>query len=542
MDKEIIYIDPSDDITDIISKIKEAKNKTIALVPPKKASVFRSAVNIKLISKSAKDNSKLVVFVTTDSAIMKLAMASRIPVAPNLQTRPIIPKAEDIKVSAPAEVEEEVTEEEIEDGESAKAEKVIESDEIEDEDSEEDAKAKKKAAKEGKITGKVPTLDKYRKWIIIGSSTFIALILFLVWAFVFAPHATINVKVRTTAAPFSETVTFTTRESEVDNEAGKFYIDNNTLEKESEITFEATGRKNTGNKASGSIKVAALISAQGLNIDSGTTFTFNNLVYVSSAATSLSWDNEKCLDVLERCPASVNVSVVASGAGAQYNIDAANSGWVSGNKNLSIVSASAMTGGTDNFITVVQQSDIDKAKESLKTENESDGKKELIEKIGEANVIIDESFAVTTTDPIVSPKLGEEVKEGVTPTITAKTTFSIFSVDLPPIRDFINKKANIGSDEKVYAVGEPYFERFAKNSDTLYSARLKTDYEFGPKITEESILELVKGRKIGEVSSLIKGSNANGVSDVNALTSFFWVTSVPNDPNKITINLTIQEK
>ena len=550
MNKDVIYVEPEDDITDIITKLKAAKQKVVALVPPKKASVFRSAVNIKLISKSAKDNSKLVVFVTTDSAIMKLAMASRIPVAPNLQTRPIIPKAEDIKVSAPAEVEEEVTEEEIEDGESAKAEKVIESDEIEDEDSEEDAKAKKKAAKEGKITGKVPTLDKYRKWIIIGSSTFIALILFLVWAFVFAPHATINVKVRTTAAPFSETVTFTTKESEVDNEAGKFYIDNNTLEKESETTFEATGRKNTGNKASGSIKVAAYFSAQGsLNIDSGTTFTFNNLVYVASAATSLSWNGEESVCenrgslIIDRsCRVSVNVSVVASGAGAQYNIDAANSGWASGNKNLSIVSASAMAGGTDNFITVVQQSDIDKAKESLKTENESDGKKELIEKIGEANVIIDESFAVTTTDPIVSPKLGEEVKEGVTPTITAKTTFSIFSVDLPPIRDFINKKANIGSDEKVYAVGEPYFERFAKNSDTLYSARLKTDYEFGPKITEESILELVKGRKIGEVSSLIKGSNANGVSDVNALTSFFWVTSVPNDPNKITINLTIQEK
>ena len=111
MNKDVIYVEPEDDITDIITKLKAAKQKVVALVPPKKASVFRSAVNIKLISKSAKDNSKLVVFVTTDSAIMKLAMASRIPVAPNLQTRPIIPKAEDIKVSAPAEVEEEVTEE-----------------------------------------------------------------------------------------------------------------------------------------------------------------------------------------------------------------------------------------------------------------------------------------------------------------------------------------------------------------------------------------------------------------------------------------------
>ena len=73
MDKEIIYIDPSDDITDIISKIKEAKNKTIALVPPKKATVLQSSVNFKLIAKTAQTNDKDISLITTSDSLKHLA-------------------------------------------------------------------------------------------------------------------------------------------------------------------------------------------------------------------------------------------------------------------------------------------------------------------------------------------------------------------------------------------------------------------------------------------------------------------------------------
>ena len=57
MNKDVIYIEPEDDITDILTNIKGAKNKIIALVPPKKAGVLRSAVNFKLIAKAAKSRS-----------------------------------------------------------------------------------------------------------------------------------------------------------------------------------------------------------------------------------------------------------------------------------------------------------------------------------------------------------------------------------------------------------------------------------------------------------------------------------------------------
>ena len=95
MNKDVIYIEPEDDITDIISKIETSKSKIVALVPPKKAGVFRSVVNIKLLAKSAASASKTVVLVTTDPSITKLAASIKIPVTKNLQTAPSIPKIEE---------------------------------------------------------------------------------------------------------------------------------------------------------------------------------------------------------------------------------------------------------------------------------------------------------------------------------------------------------------------------------------------------------------------------------------------------------------
>jgi hypothetical protein len=54
MNKDVIYIDVEDDITAIIGKVKGAKEKIVALVPPKRIGVLQSAVNLRLIARAAK--------------------------------------------------------------------------------------------------------------------------------------------------------------------------------------------------------------------------------------------------------------------------------------------------------------------------------------------------------------------------------------------------------------------------------------------------------------------------------------------------------
>ena len=51
--KDVIYVDVEDDITDVVNKIKSSKERIIAIVPPKGLGIFRSAVNIRLLSLTA---------------------------------------------------------------------------------------------------------------------------------------------------------------------------------------------------------------------------------------------------------------------------------------------------------------------------------------------------------------------------------------------------------------------------------------------------------------------------------------------------------
>ena len=46
--KDTIYIDVDDEITAVIHKVINSKSKLVALVLPKRASVFHSSVNLKL--------------------------------------------------------------------------------------------------------------------------------------------------------------------------------------------------------------------------------------------------------------------------------------------------------------------------------------------------------------------------------------------------------------------------------------------------------------------------------------------------------------
>ena len=116
MNKEVIYLEPEDDITDILTKLQQAEQKLVALVPPKKATMLRSAVNMKLVARTAKECDKVAVIVTADPAIVKMAMTAQIPIAKTLQSRPVVPTKEDIDKTM---AEEQVIDEDLADASAA---------------------------------------------------------------------------------------------------------------------------------------------------------------------------------------------------------------------------------------------------------------------------------------------------------------------------------------------------------------------------------------------------------------------------------------
>ena len=563
MNKEVIYIEPEDDITDIITKIENSKEKIVALVPPKKAGVLRSIVNIKLIAKTGTNSKKTIVLVTTDSSIIKLAAAAHLPVTKDLKSAPVIPEfkedeenvaskeelvdaggdekeaiEEDVEISAPAEEDEEDSEEG--------------GDKEEDNEPEDKKDAKNKKRSSDKKESKNPVINwikEHKKLSIILGVGGLVLIIFLIWATVIAPAATITVEVRTTTGNFSENATFTDVLADENASEGKFYIEEKKIESKSEVEFTATGQKNVGNKAKGEVVVYAYFRQSGnIPINSGSSFTISGLTFKSENNVTLSWNGKDISDcennneasaVTSGCLISGRVDVVASAPGEEYNIAPSSTGWNT-NVNVAVYSDQSMTGGTNQMVTVVQQSDIDKAISELETKNnESESKKALFESIDDDKFIIESSFKQTVGDAISSPAVGEVVEEGKTPKLSITTTDTVFVIDKTKVEEFIKEKAKLANNYKIYSMNDPFVESFTK-VDGGYTGKIKTSYVSGPEITENGVIDVVKGKGIGTAQHDLKDA-FDGIGLISIDPSFPWVSSIPNDPNKITVILDTEE-
>ena len=555
MNKDVIYIEPEDDITDILAKVKNAKNKIVALVPPKKAGVLRSAVNIKLIAKTATRSGKTVVLISTDESLMKLAMAANIPVAKTLQSKPQIPKEfpkTDIGDEPSDVIEAKKPEKKFDkpekDTKEVKAEKA--DDEVrlpfktakeetrkdtpvkakEDDDtlelSSDDLEERKsvRGAKKA-LSTKVPNFKKYLKWIIAGGVLLVLLIVFLIWTLVIAPKATINVKIKTSESNFAEKVTFVTGEETAKPEEGIFYVEQKTVDKKVETEFEATGELDKGQKATGTIQVIipkgtsttqANIKS-GAAIGSGYVFTFGEIAFKAVEGGSIVYDlddleevvctgNSNCKTMVDK---TISVKVEAAENGDKYNI-AASSDWKFTSQtwysSSAKISGSEMTGGSSEIVKTVSKDDIEKAKTSITMPSDDEIRDELASQFDSDYLIIKSSLTATEAKYTSDPDLEGEVKDDKKPKLTLERSYSVYAVKRADVNAFIEKKAseNIGDDtQTIYSTGVSGFEKkLASNSDTSANAEKDTAFFDSYKNSDGEITAKLKSvvLKVPEVS------------------------------------------
>ena len=592
MNKDVIYIEPEDDITDILANIKSAKNKIVALVPPKKAGVLRSAVNFKLIAKTSRQAGKAVVLITSDESLLKLAENVKMPTARTLQSKPKLPSDMDTeefgdekKDDADENDNEEAAKEDddLNDGndddvieeepkkipvkkessaKAAAASKRKEADlELDDDDFDDDEEEKKPAKK--KANKNIPDFKKVRTPIIIAVIAILLIFGIGFWAFNIAPAAKISVKIKTIAQNFNESITFVTDETKAKPEDGIFFAEQKTLTKTAEAEFVATGEVDKGTKATGNIyfKRTSPVTQNQLSpvsIPKDSQFkTQSGLVFITTENVVL-----PAVDVKSNCaPAIVShnivcnikntieasVGAVAAENGDKYNI---NAGVVlSGGNGLysATIADGGMTGGTSKKVKVVSQKDVETAEAGLEGEGESDAREELASQFSNEYLLIEKSFTATGGKITASPSINEEVKDGIKPKVIKEIKYTIFAVKRDDLSKFIEAKTEIGDDtQTIYSTGvlsedgednKVYIDSFKKEDDK-YVGKLKTVVKTGPEVTEQMVSDKSLGKKIGEVQSHLK--SIKGISEVKVDTSYFWVTSVPSDPNKVTFEITVE--
>ena len=535
MQKDVIYIDTEDDITAIIGKVRASEHKIVALVPPKRIGAIQSAVNLKLVHRVAEQLDKRLVIISNNAALAALAGSAGIPVAKNLQSKPELA---------------EIAALDIDDGED-----VIDGSEMNIQASDADVDAviaegvsrttapNMKATPQKSALGaaalaaqnkvKIPNFDKFRKKLFFIISAAVLLVAFLVWAIVFAPSATIIVAARTsdsslsTQAKLGDTLTTSLKD-------GTILSVTKTLKKDVSVPFTATGSKNVGATATGTVKFStndANTAIDGVTIPAGTALKASNgLAYTTDASVTLGSTNFR----------GASVSITATAQGTTYN---GASGSMSGAPQyVNATITASPSGGTDKTVTVVQQSDIDSVSDNIVNSSDSDSaKKALATQFGGDYVIVDKSFKTDTSAVKPTPAVDAEA-DGGKGTLAGAVTFSLVAVPKSQLATFLNdyfkQQIDGQTNQKVYdnGLGGVSFTNVNAVTDG-YTVNITTNGKIGPNIDETALKNYAKGKRLGEIQDYVK--NTNGVSGVEVRFSPFWVSSAPNNVNKIHVEFKV---
>ncbi len=538
MNKDVIYIDVEDDITAIIGKVKASKDSTIALVPPKSIGVLQSAVNLRLLARTAKQNDKNLALITNNSSLVALATSANIPSAKNLQATPELGEAPERNDDS---------EDDIIDGSTLPiGDHAKQSTDDADRRNAVMASALASAPKAGESPKKprvkksgprVPNFDTFRKKALIIGIALVLLIGFLIWAIFFAARATVVISANTNSSSVNAPVTIAA-DATTSAEANTIRA---TLQQQSEDksqTFTATGQKDAGTKAGGQVS----FSNDGLDattVPAGTQLTTSGgLTFVTTSAVNVPGVSFPCRR--SSCPVagSASGSVQAAENGSKYN---AATGSLSGAPSGLATSLNGPTsGGVTKTITIVTAEDVQKAKQALVDGNIDQVRNSLKGKFNSDDTVIDQSFAADYGDVKVTPDVGQEASQA---TLTTKITYKLYGVERAEVNRFLDaflkKELESEDDQRVYENGanEVTFQE-AKTAANGATATLIATAQVGPRIEDKQIKDLAKGKRYGEIQQSLE--SIQGVESVDVRFFPFWVSSVPDDTSRITVDFNLK--
>lgn len=540
--KDVIYIDTEDDITSIIEKVKAASAKVVALVPPKRVGVLQSIVNLKLLQRAAQNSSRHIVLITNDNALSALAAGVSIPVAKNLQSKPELAPLSAVEVDE----DDVINGDELPVGELAKTADtpaIIAPTRMPNDETLADAAksttktpskptpAKPSTPKNGR---KIPNFDTFRKklFLIIGGG--VVLLIFLIWAIFFAPHATVTITAKTTPVNLSKDLILDPNATQPDANTGKVKALVGQVKKTASTTFNATGSKDIGNKATGSITLSNASNSDPITVSAGTTFiASNNTQFTNDATVTVPGAKIKNGSIV---PGTVTVNITAANLGPEYNVGAQT---FNTNAPVSASSSQATSGGSKQTVQVVSQSDVDTAKTQLAAQDQNAVKTELRKQFNGDVVIINESFAAAQGQPTLSPNVGEQAQQGK---ISIETTYTMVAINRSDVKKVLDAALSASFKDKqnqqIYDSGDHSlnFSQFQGGANGTYTVKANTVGSVGPEINADKLAAQLAGKRFGEIQQIVTG--VEGVSDVKVDFSPFWVTSAPG-PDKIDIKFKV---
>ncbi|QHU92223.1 hypothetical protein GWK76_02750 [Candidatus Saccharibacteria bacterium oral taxon 488] len=536
MNKDVIYIDVEDDITAIVGKIKASKERIIALVPPKRVGVLRSAVNMRLIARTAASVNKRVVLITGDTILSGLAAAAKIPVAKTLQSKPEMAEVPVLKVDDENDV---IDGRELPVGELEKsAQPVDETDKaidsaIADSSKKQDDETSKPAdnANKSKTAPKVPNFNLFRKKFLLIGGGALLLIGFLVWAIWFAPHARVIITAKTTTVTVNKKVTLRT-DGVTDPTADVIKARQQEQKVELSVEFSATGKKKVGERAKGKLRIATdSISLLDKTVPAGTSIrTSGGMTFTTDSAVTFSRSNAS----------GSTVMVTAANIGAEYNGESGSVSGMPSGVNAALVGETS--GGSSREVTVVSSDDVKRASDLLNEKKADSLRAKVEQSFGGSTTIIKGSYQEQRSTPTPSVAVDSEATGAVT--LKTVVTASMVGIEKSELSTYLkataNKELEGKQSQKIYkdGVDSAQFAQFSGRGGN-FIAHITANAVVGPTIDEEKVKEQSRGKSYGDIQSALEA--IKGIENVDVKFSPFWVRTVPNDTKRISIEFKLNE-
>ena len=535
---DIIYLESDAEITEAIDKLKSAKKDSVKLVVPARSSLLQSVVNLKLLKKAAADHKRELILITNDKTAKYLAGGVGLAVAANLKAEAKIPEA--IKEEPTPDIIEpdksplEEDELPIHDGNKAKSsepdEPVVRSRSLTDDQPAVEPKKSKKSSKQPKV----PNFNNLQKrtWIALGAV--VGVVLLIVLATV-VPSAQVTLKVNAKKLPLD--LKFIADSSITKSDYPNRIVQATKLQTEKDLTgnFTATGKKDVGTKASGSVTISNASNSDPISIPGGTTLTAENLRFTLNGSTTVPGAKLQGGNII---PGTIKADITASGNGDQYNLG--NAVFTIAGFNGKVTATGSTSGGTSKQVTIVSQDDIDKAKATLLDQGKDQQKSDLVEKAGKDAKAFEESFAVEVQSFSSSVAADSENSSG---TVTAKVRYSLLAVKKTELGSFFEAsiKSDLEKGSEIYDNGvESAKYAFIKSAgDGKAQIGATGTAYYGVPLDLKKIASDLKNKPKKQVNSLVQD-----YPDVTGATVDSWPPLFPNMPaldGNIKIKLSVSQ-
>lgn len=517
---ETLYLESDEEITSCLEKLKRAEEKEVVLVIPKGATILQSLVNLKLLSKKAKELNKEIALVTGDKIGRNLASQAGLSVYSHLDEKGIKPSRPSLPPPAPLGVVIKTYTPSLERYEEPKPEQPA-----------------KRPPLPPQPSFKLSLPSAF--WL----SLFLSFFLIFLVLFFLLPKATILLSLKTEAFVFPLEFFVKEKAAAVDFENKIIPGRPTELEKEGAKKFPTSGKKNIGGKAKGTIVVINKFT----NPDrTGSEFSLKANVEFKDKKTGKVFLSDSGVTVPKLTydpntgnpiPGTASLKVTASEPGESYNLGPSSFSIPAlGISSVYGESSEAMTGGYDKFVNVLSDEDLKKGESTLSKELVEKAKEELRSKLEKGQKFLEGGIKEEILESKWSPQVGTEANEFE---LKMKIKISTLLVLEKEYKELLLEalKKSIPSDQQLVSTSSDKIELSLldydlPNQTMKLKATVSTQVAF--KLNEERLKEEIAKKTKKEGEDYLKGLKEIERAEIKIWP--VWLKRLPS-PSKIRIKI-----